>query len=127
MNRSIRLPRRTILIALVVIEAILALLIYRLPMNPGVFFALGGTQTPLIAIADIVMLALGVVVGALCHAWQGAIALATLAALPTVIQDILRFHAEPMASMNIVYLTAPLVVVGLIGWLLRYASAELGV
>jgi hypothetical protein len=64
-------------------------------------------------------------VGALCRAWQGAIALAMLAALPTVIPDVLRFHAAPVTNMNSIYLMAPLVVMGLLGWLLRYASAEI--
>lgn len=119
------MTRRTILIALVVVEAILALLIYRAPLSSGYFVAVGGSPTSLISLANILMLALGVVVGALCRAWQGAIALAMLAALPTVVQVLLRAHANPLAYLDMLAVMAPLVVMGLLGWLLRYASAEI--
>lgn len=119
------MTRRTILIALVVVEAILALLIYRAPLSSGYFVAVGGSPTSLISLANILMLALGVVVGALCRAWQGAIALAMLASLPTVIQVSVGFHGGGVANVNIIALMAPLVAVGLLGWLLRYASAEI--
>ncbi len=113
------------LIALVVIEAILALIIFRAPFSPVFFIALDGPMTPLIAIADILMLTIGVVVGALCRAWQGAIALAMLASLPTAIQDIFMTRAGATTNMEIVYLMVPLVVVSLLGWLLRAANAEI--
>ena len=125
MNRSIRLGRRTLLIILVVVEAILTLLNYSAFTNPQISIVLGGAPAPALALIAIITLALGVVVGALCRRWQGAVALAMLAALPTVARDILMFPREPLASANIIALMAPLVIVGLLGWLLRYASAEL--
>lgn len=119
------MSRKVTLIALVVIEAILALLIFRASFSPGFFIALGGSKTPLVAIADILMLTIGVVVGALCRAWQGSIALAMLASVPTAIQEVFMTGARAATNGEIVYLMVPLIVVSLLGWLLRYASAEI--
>lgn len=119
------MSRRLFLIALVVIEAILALVIFRASFSPGYFIALGGSKTSLIAIVDILMLTIGVVVGALCRAWQGAIALAMLASLPTAIQEVFMTRPGTTTNMDIVYLMAPFIAMSLLGWLLRYASAEI--
>ena len=113
------------LIALVVIEAFLALVIFRAPISPSTYFNLGGALTPLIILLDILTLVIGVVVGALCRAWQGAIALAMLASLPTAIQDLFMRRLAVETNMDIVYLMAPFIAMSLLGWLLRYASAEI--
>ena len=117
--------RRTVLIILVVVEAILAVAAYDATTSPQVSIAINGAQSSLLALGYLLALALGVVVGALCRAWQGAIALAMLAALPTAIQVILRTHANPLGYLDILAVMAPLVTMGLLGWLLRYASAEI--
>lgn len=117
--------RRTLLIILVVVEATVALLAYDTATIPQFYVSVNGAQSSLPAIGYLLALALGVVVGALCRAWQGAIALAMLAALPTVIQVLLRAHANPLAYLDMLAVMAPLVVMGLLGWLLRYASAEI--
>jgi hypothetical protein len=114
-----------LLIALVVIEATLALVIYRAPYSPGVTFVIGGTQARLIAILDILTLVIGVVIGALCRTWQGAIALAMLASLPTVIQDVFMRRLTVGTNIDTVYLMTPFIVASLLGWFLRYANAEI--
>jgi hypothetical protein len=127
-ERIAAVSRRDRLIGLLVLEALLLLFFMAQLAAPGstatVFVTLSGARIfPLVLLLTIAVCALPIIIGALSHRWQGAIALNVIASLPALVLSIFGSGLQT-PSVNVLILPATLAALGWFGWLLRFVRAE---
>lgn len=113
---------RVALSALVIVEALLWLAATNSPLTRMYWLTLAGRPYPLGVILSALACALAFVIGLLCRKWRGAIALPALVGLLALIFVILTSGVSPASGM--LYVVAPPVALGWLGWLARSLRAE---
>ena len=121
------MSRRDQLIGLMALEALLWMF-FIMQSAPGptstIFVTLFGASIfPLGLLLLVAVCALPIIIGALSHRWQGAIALNLIASLPALVFSFPGFSPQ-MFGANSLYILAPLAALGFFGWLLRFVRVE---